>query len=417
MPKSTPRWAQALRETLKGQVGQGWRVHPVRGKAFLTVELDDGQRVTKQLSHQWDSSSTVAVLETCTTLKNLMLEQQLGLADAYDLISSDNGAALKAKEWNWPQVVQRFKELKISSGEISDRTWHRNYRLKIDRALQVLHGNPKPTSAKELMEKLIKRWKLPAGSTGRRLQIQYVARLLEFAVQECGAPSRWLPPDNKTLRRYIGTNTAKEPTTPISDLQISSLLESIDDPLWRQAIGLVACFGLRGVELGHISVQSIEPPVLHCSYRKRVSRKPEGTDPRDIVGLDPVGLKGLSKEVLQKLQEMGASSLPIGCRLAEGAGDALGDFLKDHPKWRELRAETAAKARPSGRGNNLDPKSFRHAYNYRGEDVYGISDRVLAQMMGHSITVHRSAYSSHTDASVIQSVAARVALVSATAAA
>ena len=109
--------------------------------------------------------------------------------------------------------------------------------------------------------------------------------------------------------------------------------------------------------------------------------------------------------------------MEVACRLTEGAGDALGDFLKDHPKWRELRAETAAKARPSGRGNNLDPKSFRHAYNYRGEDVYGISDRVLAQMMGHSITVHRSAYSSHTDASVIQSVAERVALVSATAAA
>ena len=80
-----------------------------------------------------------------------MLEQQLGLADAYALISSDKGAALTAKEWNWPQVVQRFKELKISSGEISDRTWHRNYRLKIDRALQVLNGNPKPASAKELM--------------------------------------------------------------------------------------------------------------------------------------------------------------------------------------------------------------------------------------------------------------------------
>ena len=82
------------------------------------------------------------------------------------------------------------------------------------------------------------------------------------------------------------------------------------------------------MELGYIQPKG---PLLHCSYQKRTSRG--STKPRDIVGLDPVGLEGLSADLLALLAEQGAEALPPGGSSKQGAGDALHQYLERLPIW------------------------------------------------------------------------------------
>ena len=67
---------------------------------------------------------------------------------------------------------------------------------------------------------IIKKYPTAAGKTGRRRQVQDVAALLLFAVEDCGAPPRWLPPNKKFLAKLIGTNKDAEKPYPIKDAQL-----------------------------------------------------------------------------------------------------------------------------------------------------------------------------------------------------
>ena len=183
------------------------------------------------------------------------------------------------------------------------------------------------------------------------------------------------------------------------------LLASIDDPLMKNAVGLMASFGLRGVEVGNVQANG---KTLYCTYRKKTARKPEGTKPRDIVGLDPIGLEGLSDQLLAKLKKEGNKCLPLGCRDKEDAGYYIGDFLKDHPMWRTLVKETANNPRSSGQGNVLTPYSLRHGYSYRASEIYGMSDRISAANMGHSLQTHNAHYGQWFDKSDIEKTLEKV---------
>ncbi len=155
-------------------------------------------------------------------------------------------------------MFDKYKESKINSGEVSKRTWEKNQQLIMSRFLEVLEALPRPINTKELLEKIIKKYRTAAGKSGRRRQVQDVADLPRFAVSECGAPARWMPPEKQFLTKLIGVNTEKEDSTEIKDEQVIRLLESIDDPEMKNAIGLMACIGLLGVEVDNI--QGMEKP-------------------------------------------------------------------------------------------------------------------------------------------------------------
>jgi integrase len=259
--------------------------------------------------------------------------------------------------------------------------------------VELLTGKPRPTGGAGLLQALVDRHYpkgKSAGQTDRRLQIQYVAQLLKFAVEEQGTDARWLPPAD--LRRFVGVKQKGHTmATFISDDQISRLLAEIADPQWRTAVGLVACFGLRPVELAHITATG---DTLHCSYAKRTARKPQGTPPREILGLDPAGLEGLSANLLAVLQERGKQALPPGCR-GERAGDALHQFLERQKVWQTLVQEVAEAPAVGSTGNELVPYSLRHGYANRAS-VQGLSDKEASLLMGHSLHTHHSHYSGTT---------------------
>ena len=379
-----------MRTALRGQCGEGWSVRDIRGRIQLSIRFDDGQRTTVVLPLPWAGSSQAKLLQLADQMKPLVAGGKTA-AEALALITAGEANTLAPGITNWMRVAELFQQHKVGSGEVSERTWHRNWRLRIDRAVSVLTSKPAPTGGAGVLRALAERH-FPsgkgAGSTDRRLQMQYAAAFLRWAVAEQGADPRWLPPTD--LKALVGVKQKGHTmATFIRDDQISRLLEGIPDQRWRTAVGLVACFGLRPVELGYIRANGDE---LFCSYQKRTARKPQGTPMRSIIGLDPVGLEGLSENLLAVLAEQGPAALPLGCR-GDRAGDALHQYLERNATWKQLVAETAAMPLSGTTGNELVPYSLRHAYAARASEQAGWSDKVAALQMGHTTQTHSSHYS------------------------
>jgi integrase len=384
----SPNWISSMRTALRGQCGEGWSVRDIRGRIQLSVRFDDGARSTTVLDLPWAGTSQAPLLVIAAAAKPLVLDGK-SLGEAVEVLVTGEASNIGKGPTKWAKVAEKFHAFKVSSGQLaSERSWHRNYRAPIERALAVLAGKPTPTSGRGLLQKLVELHGGEPGSTGRRLRIQYVAQMLRYAVDDEGAEARWLPPTN--LVPFIGVKPAGHVmATFIKDDQISRLLVGIANPEWRTAVGLLACFGLRPIELSTISANG---EMLHCTYSKRTARKSEGTKPRDIIGLDPVGLPGLSANLLAVMAERGQEALPAACR-GPRAGDALHQYLERQTIWRQLVVEVAETPTTSSTGNTLVPYSLRHAYAARASEVYGLTDRVAATFMGHAVQTHGSHYS------------------------
>lgn len=391
MAKKQAPWIGSLRDGLFGQLGQGWSVRDIRGRIQLTVRFADGQRSSVVTDLPWVGSSQVPLVSLASKIKPLVLEKGKTVKDAYALVTVANTHTKGDGPTNWSLIAQKFEEHKTGSGEISQRTWLRNYRLRVARAVEILTGKSAPTSGKGVLEEIVNRY-FPggksSGETDRRLAIQYVAAMLNWAVDEQGVDSRWQV--DCALKTFIGIKQKGHTlTTYIKDDQIVRLLDAIENQQWKNAVAMVACFGLRPVELHTLSVNG---SCLHVGWQKRTARKPSGTDARDVPGLDPVGLEGLSANLLAQLAEQGLKMLPAACRHQQ-CGDRLHQYLERHPTWEALVAEVAAVPAKGRTGNVLVPYSIRHAYSARAEEVYGISDRRSAEHMGHSLQTHHSHYS------------------------
>lgn len=402
-PRKTPAWVASMRAGLAGSNGEGWTVRDIRGRIQLSVRFEDGQRTSLVLDLPWAGTSHADLLNTASRLKALMLDKGLGLREAYGLILGAEGTQAPAGGLNWPEVVRRFEEFKVGSGAVKASNWHEMYQPVMNQVLKAFSATPRPVNSKVLLERLVASHGGAPGSRGRQLRVQYTAQLLRFAVDKCAADQRWQPP--ASLKLYVGIRSqGKQLTTPIKDYQIVRLLDGIDNPKWRTAVGLVACFGLRGVELAFIHPRG---ELLHCGYRKRTERCPQGTKPRDIVGLDPEGLAGLSANLLAQLAERGNEALPDAVTCPERAGQALRQYLGRQQIWRSLVEETASTPSPDGAGQTLVPYSLRHGYALRAHEVYGVSPRATAAMMGHSLKTHGDAYAAWSDTEMIDNVLLR----------
>ena len=77
------------------------------------------------------------------------------------------------------------------------------------------------------------------------------------------------------------------------------------------------------------------------------------------------------------------------------------------PAWAELRAEAEA----AGQGW-LTPYGMRHGFAWRGSQLYQLSPRVMAQLMGHTLAIHVKHYgawaSEQEVAAAVSAAAARV---------
>lgn len=398
MPVNTARWVNTLRDALKQEHGFGWNVREITGKVQLTRRYADMTRSSVVLDVPWNSECITPVLRVVEELRSRMDQQQIGLKEAYKLVRQPKGnKGATPTAFDWAYVIKRFQKHKVDdTGEVKASTFSSIYQPVMDRVLELLQSRPVPRDAKTLLSGLRDRYGGAPGSRGRQLRMQYTAQLLRYAVTELGAPERWAPPPD--LRPYVGkagSGVGLGSATPIKDEQLLRLLAGIPDRRWADAIRLMACFGLRPVELGYIKARGDK---LHVSYRKRTSRG--STPPADIPGLDPVGLVDESHSLLRRMADGSLELPPLGTSDANAAL-SVRQYLNRRQVWKDLKVEAASS------GARLSPYSFRHGFALRAHETYGLSPRITAALMRHSLQTHVRHYGQWTDGNTIEEAVAR----------
>lgn len=389
----TPGWVRDLSSLIKREHGKGWGITEQSGGVKLTRRHPDGTRSSCQLDLPWRSSSSTTVLLQLKTIRGRMEEAGISLADAAKSLrtgltqTAEAGAAM-----DWCLLVETFEKHKtINTGDLKQSTWSEMYAPVMRQVIAAATARPAPRSAQALLAALRDTCGGEPGSQGRRHRILYSAQLLRFAVQRFGVSQSWSPPSD--LGPFVGKRReAKQDSTPITDAQIRVLLEGIPDERWRFLLELLACYGLRPVEVKYCRPNQ-DRSFLDVTYRKRTSRG--STQPRGVYGLDPEGLPGLSAEVMARLAAGSPALPPLGT--TDGVtSSAITTYLNRRPAWLQLKAE-ARKA-----DERLTVYSLRHGYALRAHEKAGLSPRVTAALMGHSLQTHSSSYGQWTDSRTLE---------------
>lgn len=381
----TQPWVTTLRASLKQEHGFGWNIREKQGKVQLTRRYEDGSRSSVTLDIAWDSRCLSEVTGLVSAIRERMQIQHMGLREAYELLSDP--AKEDRRQQNWIEAIKKFENYKVAnSGQTKEDTFKRMYAPVLAEVIKIMNSKPKPSSGKELLVRISSQDTNKPGTRWRQIKLQNTAQFLKFTVERLGAPERWLPPTD--LKAIIGIKDASntiQSSTPLKDNQIVEVLSEIKDQRWRDAISLIACFGLRPVELLYCSPRE---NFLYVSYRKRTARGM--TTPGEVVGLDPKGMKGESERLLQSMRD-GSFRLPkLGSKPGD-VGESVHQHLSRKPSWQRLAHEIRSS------GGRLTPYSFRHGYALRAHEEYKLSVRVTAKLMRHSVQTHCKHYGSWVD--------------------
>ena len=401
----TPAWARDARKLIKRTYGKGWVVRPQRsGRVQILREWNDGTSSSCTVDLDWSPTAIpqlLALIERLVRMTGPVVDGGGGLplAKAAAMIRlEDSGGsvnAIRSGAVDWSAVLDSYRRHRVDlTGELSATTWQRRHRLFCNEALALLSSKRAPKDGPGLLAALIREHPTAAGGSGRKERVASVAGLLEFAVKQCGADDRWLPPaDRKDL---IGKRADRKPEgVALLDDQGLRIYRAISDPQWRLAWGLMVCFGIRPVEIGCCRVDG------DCLLVKGVKRNRSGKSAdRRVWALDPIGFDGMGASLLSLLKDRGRSALHADVKSAYWSTRVQQHLRRFVPEWEELVADAAA----AGQGH-LTVYSCRHGYAFRGTQL-GLDYRTLSRLMGHDPSTHLKHYGRWTNE---ESVAAAVA--------
>ena len=378
--RASNTWASVLRSSLRLTLSQrgtssGWRVSDLRGRTRLTVEAN-GSRHQVLLPFQWSHDQTDAIREAVLAIHaahsdGIPIEKAVNAA----LPSNDQETNGLLGPIDWPELADRFKARKISSGAIKPETWVNVYQRRITELLATFETKTPPANSRELLETITARWANKPGCRGRQIQVQQTAALLRWGVDQGILGTEWAPP--LELDPFVGRKReAKAITTPIEVEHILELVEAIPDSRWRFAFQLLSAYGLRPEELQHLELRTGR---LWCNYRKSTSRGETKPRPLRMLPCDEWS------ENWNLIKQFKKQPLPP-MRPGHGAED-LGLYMRRRKRWQELRQmyETA--------GEKLVLYSARHGYAHRAHLICELPPKVAAAAMGHSLETHLAAYS------------------------
>ena len=377
-----PIWVQGLRAQLRSTVGPAYRIGEQRGKAKLDVRFADGSRGTAVLPVQWIPAQARAIqdavervakqLSVGRTLRQALDQLTGAIPNAPSAAAVDPGSKLLA---TWEAFGRHKVDL---TGEIKPSTWRVDYGKTAKRLAEVASD---ASDAKTMLTLAAAAW--PPGSRRRQVVLQHMAAMLRWAVESDLLPAdRWEPP--LTVKSLTGKPASKRiDSVPITDEQILHLLEHLPQDQagkrWRFCVQLIAAYGLRPVEVLHLRV---EPGgSLRCDYIKRSGGG--STEPRELRALHP---EWEAEWGLKQRLVAGDSLPPFGGGVAESARR----YLIRHEAWQNITNTTGATV-----------YGFRHGYALRAHTAYGLSVRIAAVLMGHSVETHLRHYGRWTDQATI----------------
>jgi integrase len=372
-----------VRQTVKGTHGAGWLLRSCRGDKTQIIRCwEDGTRSSAVVPIKWDKKNATRLAALIERLTKLLDEHGLGLQEAVGIASpseEDSASEILEGKADWEEIALRFEKDLIGTGLVSANTYKREGGLYVRRTLNLLSGQNQPKSGAGVLAGLLKNHQLEPGSVGRKRMVAYAARFMNYGVEQYGAPERFRPPINR--QRFEGQRSDRPSVgTPLMDGQLIQLIEAIKNPHWKLAVGLAGVFGLRPFEIWHCKP---EGGGLRVQGIKR-NKSGRAAD-RLVLPLDPEGQAGMGESLISTLINEGSSALPP---IKRSWGERLNHYLKrEVPAWRSLLEESAANNK-----RHITPYGFRHGYAWRGSQFYGLSPRVLAALMGHTVAIHLKHY-------------------------
>jgi integrase len=384
MPRTVAKpWETRLRQTIKGAQGEGWLLRAGRGERTQIIRSwEDGSRSSAMVPIKWDRTNATKLAALVERLASLMSEQELGLQEAVELASpseEDSAGVILAGKANWIEIAARFESELVGRGVVAERTYKREGRLYVQRTLELLCGQNQVKDGSGVLSGLVENYPLTPGSVGRKRMLSYAARFLNYGVDRCGAAKRFRPPVDRG--RYEGQRSERPSVgTPVLDRQFIRLLSSMSNSRWKLAVGLAGVFGLRPFEIWHCQPEGngLRIPGIK---RNKAGRSAD----RLVLALDPEGSPGLGEELIDELNRNGEEALPP---IKRSWGERMNHYLKrEVPTWGALIEESTATNKRS-----ITPYGFRHGYAWRGSQLYGLTPRVLASLMGHTVAIHLKHY-------------------------
>ena len=320
------QWFETLRVGIAQEHGKGWFVREVGatsrkliGHCQLIRIWEDRTRSSVMLPLEWKATNATAILTTVGQIRIVMEERNLPLQEALKLNTEALGGGPQAAEEDfagWPEVRARFLKTQQShrSSTLRDLT------TRLDRVLVALQGKPAPRDGGTLMRRYAERFvdDCPQGGVGRKRNLLDVARFLTYAVDECGAPTRFYPPSKAKINELIGsaeTTSSEHLTPPIKPEDLAALLDQLEadgeHELWL-AMGLVGLYGLRPAELAVLSVKDGKGRVGHVKGNTS-SMGAKAKPPRLVMAIDVAGRKG-EGDRMRQLYASGLVKLPQSLR-------------------------------------------------------------------------------------------------------
>ena len=372
--------------------------------------MDDGSRKYKTLPIPWDRAHARRIQETVESIrretkKGLSIEEAIKRTELTDApkISYQKNPKLILDAW------VKFEDYKINTKNLDQRHFNKKFggepnddvkkfpnakepkrkkeRGAVGQTYLRIKANADAEDANDLLNKVADG--LEPGSRYRQQVVRQTAEFLRYATgTKAGKilnPDKWTPPDRCTdyIGEKKGEDEKKDPPIYLSDDEILQLIESlavehqqkshaIEAKKWQFALQLCATYGLRPVEILHLEIRRGK---LWSCY---ITRSGGGTGKeRELVPFHPEWAEkwDLVKRVKNK------EALP---NCTAGAGEAMGTYLKrprENNYWLEIR-----------KTKKVTPYSFRHSYSERLHEVYGMSNKDAADLMGHHEGVHISVY-------------------------
>ena len=418
---SRQQWFETLRLSIQQEHGKGWSIweigatkrNPI-GRCRLTRMYEDGSRSSVVMPLEWKATNATAILATVSQLRTLMEERKLSLKDALKLNTEALGGGPQQGEVDfagWEAVKERF----LKSLEGLRSSTKRDLITRVERTLEALKSRPCPRDGNTLMRRYAEKFfeGCPSGGVGRKRNLLDVARFLTYAVDECGAPTRFYPPSKAKINELIGsaeTTAAERLTPPIKPEDLAALLDQLEadgEHELRLAVGLVGLYGLRPAELAVLTVKDGKGRVGQVK-RNTSSMGAKAKPHRLVMAIDVVGREGEGDRMLQ-LYASGLVKLPKSLRnqiaMVEEKGrfqDVGAEFaqkLERYRPWQSLVARTPG----------LTPYSLRHGYAWRAHCCSDnpLHPRIAAAYMGHNVATHLKHYGSWTDEAALEAAMER----------
>ena len=383
-------WEQGFRTSIRTAPGlAGFTVSNAnnRGRIAVRWRPTDGRKPQSAvLDLAWSQENTGKALLLLNRAAKAIAEGKTDSLKAA-LAMAQDGSTTMRRELVWTEVADSLRAVLMNHrNEIRATTWRDNYQPYVTEALRLIDAS-QASDGHSLLKGTLAKWTGMAPS--RAACCIALRNLTDHAIARFGAAKSWqiTTVDIKELR---GKAAKKRRKATLSDTELQFLIDGIAsrNPGWGNVIRVLALFGLRPIELQHLTPNTRDDGSLGiwCSYEKTC-----GASQTAQRQLEPCWLQDTDGSPIQwnliEQKHAGVLEWPVG---NDGEprkldGHHVEVFLKRQPEWQQLKQVC------EDRGEWLRAYSFRDTYSLRCHRQK-IELGAICAAMGHNIEAHGRAY-------------------------